>query len=183
MMFFGGSVGAIYRQFAVTLVLTILFSVLMAMTLTPALCAALLQNSPGHEMVPTKGLLGWFNRFFAQDYATLQEWRHRRGEAYRPIFAALRRLAGGTGMVVHTSADQFPAGRRPRAISSTSSSCRRVPRASIAGGAVASGAVLSQAAGSGACHRRAGFFFLRPWAECSTRLRASQGLGRAARQG
>ncbi|MDD5058611.1 MAG: efflux RND transporter permease subunit [Sideroxydans sp.] len=64
MTFFGGAVGAIYRQFAVTLILTILFSVLMALTLTPALCAALLQNSPGHEMVPTGGLLGWFNRFF-----------------------------------------------------------------------------------------------------------------------
>jgi multidrug efflux pump len=64
MTFFGGSVGAIYRQFAVTLIVTILFSVLMALSLTPALCAALLQNTPGHEMVPTKGFLGWFNRFF-----------------------------------------------------------------------------------------------------------------------
>ncbi len=66
MTFFGGSVGAIYRQFAVTLILTILFSVLMALTLTPALCASLLQNSPGHEMVPTSGFLGWFNRFFSK---------------------------------------------------------------------------------------------------------------------
>lgn len=66
MTFFGGSVGAIYRQFAVTLILTILFSMLMALTLTPALCAALLKNDAGHEMVPTTGLLGWFNRFFAR---------------------------------------------------------------------------------------------------------------------
>jgi multidrug efflux pump len=66
MTFFGGSVGAIYRQFAATLILTILFSVLMALTLTPALCATLLQNSPGHEMVPTTGMLGWFNRFFSK---------------------------------------------------------------------------------------------------------------------
>ena len=44
MAFFGGSVGAIYRQFAVTLILTILFSVLMALTLTPALCATLLKT-------------------------------------------------------------------------------------------------------------------------------------------
>jgi multidrug efflux pump len=66
MTFFGGSVGAIYRQFAVTLILTILFSVLMALTLTPALCAALLKNSAGHEMVPTTGILGWFNRFFTK---------------------------------------------------------------------------------------------------------------------
>ena len=66
MTFFGGSVGAIYRQFAVTLIMTVLFSMLMALTLTPALCATLLKNSPGHEMVPTKGILGWFNRFFAR---------------------------------------------------------------------------------------------------------------------
>ncbi len=65
MTFFGGSVGAIYRQFAITFILTILFSMLMALTLTPALCATLLKNSPGHEMVPTTGFLGWFNRFFS----------------------------------------------------------------------------------------------------------------------
>jgi multidrug efflux pump len=64
MTFFGGAVGAIYRQFAVTLIMTILFSVLMALSLTPALCAALLRNDPGHEMVPKTGFLGWFNRFF-----------------------------------------------------------------------------------------------------------------------
>jgi len=64
MTFFGGAVGAIYRQFSVTLIMTILFSVLMALTLTPALCAALLRNDPGHEMVPKTGFLGWFNRFF-----------------------------------------------------------------------------------------------------------------------
>ena len=65
MAFFGGSVGVIYRQFAVTLVLTMMFSALMAVTLTPALCATLLKHSPGHELVPKTGFFGWFNRFFA----------------------------------------------------------------------------------------------------------------------
>jgi len=64
MAFFSGSVGAIYRQFSVTLVLTIMFSVLMALTLTPALCATLLRHTPGHELKPTTGFFGWFNRFF-----------------------------------------------------------------------------------------------------------------------
>lgn len=92
MMFFGGSVGAIYRQFAVTLILTILFSVLMAMTLTPALCAALLKNTPGHEMVPTKGFLGWFNRFFAR---TSQRYKNgvvgvlKRTGRYLAVYVAL----------------------------------------------------------------------------------------------
>ncbi|MDP1654207.1 MAG: efflux RND transporter permease subunit [Rhodocyclaceae bacterium] len=64
MAFFGGSTGAIYRQFAVTLVLTMSFSALMALTLTPALCATLLKNTHG-EILPTTGFFGWFNRTFA----------------------------------------------------------------------------------------------------------------------
>jgi multidrug efflux pump len=64
MAFFGGSVGAIYRQFSVTLVLTIMFSALMALTLTPALCATLLKHEPGKELLPTTGFFGWFNRVF-----------------------------------------------------------------------------------------------------------------------
>ncbi|MFZ3019761.1 MAG: efflux RND transporter permease subunit [Gallionella sp.] len=67
MAFFPGSTGAIYRQFAVTLVLTMAFSALMALTLTPALCATLLKHVPGkNDIVPTGGLLGWFNKFFAR---------------------------------------------------------------------------------------------------------------------
>jgi multidrug efflux pump len=64
MTFFGGSTGAIYRQFAVTLVLTMGFSALMAMTLTPALCATLLKAHPNQVEVIENGLLGRFNRFF-----------------------------------------------------------------------------------------------------------------------
>ena len=66
MLFFGGSVGVIYRQFAVTLMLTMLFSALMALTLTPALCATILKHSPGKELLPTTGFFGWFNRFFTR---------------------------------------------------------------------------------------------------------------------
>ena len=66
MAFFGGSVGVIYRQFAVTLVMTMALSVLMALTLTPALCATLLKNDAKHEVVPSHGWLGWFARQFAR---------------------------------------------------------------------------------------------------------------------
>ena len=66
MAFFGGSVGAIYRQFAVTLVLTMLFSALMALTLTPAMCASVLKHNPGESVLPTTGFFGVFNRFFAR---------------------------------------------------------------------------------------------------------------------
>lgn len=66
MLFFGGSVGVIYRQFAVTLMLTMLFSALMALTLTPALCATILKHTPGKEILPTTGFFGWWNRFFSR---------------------------------------------------------------------------------------------------------------------
>ena len=66
MIFFGGSVGAIYRQFAVTLILTMGFSALMALTLTPALCATLLTHETGkNDVLPSTGFFGWWNRFFA----------------------------------------------------------------------------------------------------------------------
>ncbi|MBT9461548.1 MAG: efflux RND transporter permease subunit [Rugosibacter sp.] len=64
MTFFGGSTGAIYRQFAITLVLTMGFSALMAMTLTPALCATLLKAHTDQAAVMTQGFLGRFNEFF-----------------------------------------------------------------------------------------------------------------------
>jgi multidrug efflux pump len=66
MAFFSGSVGAIYRQFSITLVCSMLFSVFLAMSLTPALCATLLkQVEKGHKQ-EKRGFFGWFNRGFAK---------------------------------------------------------------------------------------------------------------------
>ena len=59
--FFGGSVGAIYRQFALTIVAAMILSVLVALILTPALCTLLLK--PGIQ-VERGGFWGWFNRKF-----------------------------------------------------------------------------------------------------------------------
>jgi len=63
MAFFSGAVGNIYRQFALTLSVSISFSAFLAMSLTPALCATLLKplDADHHER---KGLFGWFNRTF-----------------------------------------------------------------------------------------------------------------------
>ncbi|MBY0241654.1 MAG: efflux RND transporter permease subunit [Burkholderiaceae bacterium] len=64
MAFFGGAVGAIYRQFSLSMVSAMVFSALMALTLTPALCATLLKPIPaGHH--EKRGFFGWFNRRFA----------------------------------------------------------------------------------------------------------------------
>ncbi|MEX3687509.1 efflux RND transporter permease subunit [Paraburkholderia sp. BR14263] len=68
MAFFSGSTGAIYRQFSVTIVSAMVLSVLLAMTLTPALCASLL-NPSAVEHAQSRGLLGAFNRFFTKSNA------------------------------------------------------------------------------------------------------------------
>jgi len=62
MAFSSGSVGAIYRQFTVSMAVSILFSAFLALTLTPALCASLLKPVHGHA--EKKGFFGWFDRRF-----------------------------------------------------------------------------------------------------------------------
>ncbi|OSM95443.1 MULTISPECIES: efflux RND transporter permease subunit [Lonsdalea] len=64
MAFSGGSTGAIYRQFSVTIVSSMVLSVLVALILTPALCATLLKPIDNHGHGKTKGFFGWFNRLF-----------------------------------------------------------------------------------------------------------------------
>ncbi|WP_310608237.1 efflux RND transporter permease subunit [Buttiauxella brennerae] len=65
MAFFGGSTGAIYRQFSITIVSAMALSVLVALILTPALCATLLKpvNPQAHQKT---GFFGWFNDKFNQ---------------------------------------------------------------------------------------------------------------------
>ncbi|MDP9571529.1 UNVERIFIED_ORG: multidrug efflux pump [Agrobacterium larrymoorei] len=63
MAFFPGSTGIIYRQFSLTMVVSILFSAFLALSLTPALCATFLKPIPkGHH--EKRGIGGWFNRKF-----------------------------------------------------------------------------------------------------------------------
>ncbi|KGT92438.1 multidrug transporter [Erwinia typographi] len=64
MAFFGGTTGAIYRQFSVTIVSAMVLSVLVAMILTPALCSTLLKPIPQGHHHGRKGFFGWFNRMF-----------------------------------------------------------------------------------------------------------------------
>jgi multidrug efflux pump len=64
MAFFGGAVGAIYRQFSLSMVSSMLFSALMALSLTPALCATLLKPVEAGHHHEKKGFFGWFNRGF-----------------------------------------------------------------------------------------------------------------------
>jgi HAE1 family hydrophobic/amphiphilic exporter-1 len=72
MAFFTGSTGVIYRQFSVTIVASMLLSVLVALILTPVLCASLLKAVPkGHE--PAEGGI-WFLRPFFRGFDRLFFW-------------------------------------------------------------------------------------------------------------
>ncbi|KMS94067.1 hypothetical protein BVRB_025130, partial [Beta vulgaris subsp. vulgaris] len=62
MAFFPGSVGIIYRQFSVTMVAAIGFSALIALSLTPALCATMLKPVKAGHGHAKRGVFGWFNR-------------------------------------------------------------------------------------------------------------------------
>jgi len=70
MAFFGGSTGVIYRQFSVTIIASMLLSVMVALILTPVLCASLLRPvAAGHEPAETaifflRPFLLWFDRGF-----------------------------------------------------------------------------------------------------------------------
>jgi len=74
MAFFGGSTGVIYRQFSITIVSAMALSVLVALVLTPALCATLLKPVEKDHDKHHKGFFGWFNRMFERNsrrYQTL----------------------------------------------------------------------------------------------------------------
>ncbi|NDY90379.1 efflux RND transporter permease subunit [Ideonella livida] len=100
MAFFGGSTGVIYRQFSITIVSAMVLSVLVAMTLTPALCASLLKPlPPGEHHTAHAGLLGrffgGFNRTFdrsSQGLTVLTGRLVRRGGRMMVVYALL--LAG-----------------------------------------------------------------------------------------
>lgn len=62
MSFFGGSTGVIYRQFSVTIISAMALSVIVALTLTPALCGSFLK----HSNKPHRGFFKWFNSFYSK---------------------------------------------------------------------------------------------------------------------
>ncbi|MDO5530466.1 efflux RND transporter permease subunit [Sutterella sp.] len=64
MAFFGGSTGVIYRQFSITIVSAMVLSVVVALTLTPSLCAKILKPISHEHHMGKGGFFGWFNRGF-----------------------------------------------------------------------------------------------------------------------
>lgn len=66
MAFFGGAVGAIYKQFSIAVIATVFFSAIMALSLTPALCATILKPIDPEHAHSQKGFFGAFNRIFGR---------------------------------------------------------------------------------------------------------------------
>ncbi len=91
MAFFTGSSGVIYRQFSLTIASAVALSVMIALILTPALCATMLKPIPKGHHEKKRGFFGWFNRVFdrnADRYASgVGAFLRRSGRAL--IFYAL----------------------------------------------------------------------------------------------
>ena len=94
--FLGGLAGELYRQFAVTISVSVIISGIVALTLTPALGAIFLQQQHREVMAPFRV----FNRGF--DWLTLRFTQHRRllPEAHVPVPGHRRRDAGGDRLVM-----------------------------------------------------------------------------------
>jgi len=94
MAFFPGSTGAIYRQFSVTLIVSIGFSALLALTLTPALCAAFLKPHVPEDQRDDN----WFTRHTGRFFGRFNAWFERttgryQGAVGRMLSAPLRWMA------------------------------------------------------------------------------------------
>jgi len=74
MAFFAGSVGNIYRQFSLVMVSSMLFSVFLALSLTPALCATFLKPVEAGHKHEKRGFFGWFNRGFKATTHGYENW-------------------------------------------------------------------------------------------------------------
>ena len=103
MAFFGGSTGVIYRQFSVTIISAMVLSVVVALTLTPALCGTILTHNPPHS----KGFFALFNRAYRR---TEQRYEHRvlrglrRSGSMMAVYAA---LCAGMGLAMWTLPGSF----------------------------------------------------------------------------
>jgi len=106
MAFFGGSTGVIYRQFSVTIVSAMALSVLVALVLTPALCATLLKPVAAGGHGPRRGFFGWFNRGFektANRYQAMVGGMLKRSLRFVGVYLAIAVVMGLIFMRLPTS--------------------------------------------------------------------------------
>ena len=109
MAFFGGSTGVIYRQFSITIVSAMALSVLVALILTPALCATLLKPVAKGSHGKTTGLFGWFNARFEQSthhYTDSVKQILRRTGRYMVLYVLI--VAGMVALFLHLPTSFLP---------------------------------------------------------------------------
>lgn len=87
--FLGGITGMLYRQFAVTIVVSVLISLVVALTLSPAMCAILLRPARGDK-----------NRFFRKINEWLAKGNHKYTGLVEKAARNSRRVLAGFGMVL-----------------------------------------------------------------------------------
>ncbi len=97
MIFFGGSSGVIYRQFAVTLITSMTLSAIIALVFTPALCVTILKRQAHKDIHTQKGFFGWFNRFF---YKSSQRYENFVGKTFASKLIYLAAYAAVVAVVV-----------------------------------------------------------------------------------
>lgn len=89
MAFFGGAAGAIYRQFSITIVSSMVLSVIVAIVLTPALCATMLKpHIKGQDHSIRRGPFAWFNRMFDRNTLRYKNIVHK-GLSRKTIYVAI----------------------------------------------------------------------------------------------
>jgi len=101
MAFFGGSAGVIYRQFSITIISAVTLSVLVALILTPALCATLLK--PAKESHgPERGFSGWFNRNFNRGVSRYGDGVQRANRRWGRTLVIYGLIVGGMALLFVT---------------------------------------------------------------------------------
>ena len=95
MAFFGGSAGAIYRQFSITIVSAMGLSVLVALILSPSLCATLLKNEAGAKRRSDTGFFGVFNKYFNKGRDSYQKTASYMAARTMRFFVVYIVLVGG----------------------------------------------------------------------------------------
>jgi multidrug efflux pump len=104
--FFPGAVGVIYKQFSLTMVVSILFSAFLALSLTPALAATFLKPVAAGHHHGKRGFFGWFNRGLdktTRGYGSVVSYMVRRGGRFMVIYVVLLACLGYLYMRLPTS--------------------------------------------------------------------------------
>ncbi len=98
MAFFGGSTGVIFRQFSITIVSAMVLSVMVALILTPALCATILKPA-GHGHQPTGRFFTWFNRTFDKGVTKYEGGLRKVERNWKRSMAVYAAIVIGMGLI------------------------------------------------------------------------------------